>query len=54
MNIKDSVVKRNQAKGSVLGQGGGIYSSGSTLTLTATKVKGNKATTAAADLFAGP
>jgi hypothetical protein len=54
VTVKNSVVNGNKADGSVLGQGGGIYSSSSALTLTATNVKGNKATTAADDLFSGP
>ena len=36
------------------GKGGGIYSYNSVLTLVATKVKGNKASTAFDDLFVGP
>jgi hypothetical protein len=36
--------------GTVLGEGGGIYSSGGVLTLVASTVKGNKATTAFDDI----
>ena len=43
--------KRN---GTVLGEGGGIYSFDSLLALLASFVKGNKATTAYDDIFAGP
>jgi hypothetical protein len=52
--VKDSTVNGNKANGSVLGEGGGIYSSDSLLTLLASNVKGNKATTAFDDLFNGP
>jgi hypothetical protein len=48
------VVNGNKANGSVLGQGGGIYSFSTALTLTATNVKGNNATTADDDIFSGP
>ena len=44
----------NQANGTMLGEGGGIYSYGSVLTLVASTVKGNKATTGFADIFVGP
>jgi hypothetical protein len=37
-----------------VGEGGGIYSSHSALTLVASIVKGNKASTAFDDLFNGP
>jgi hypothetical protein len=54
VDIKNSVVNGNKADGSVLGQGGGIYSLSTALNLTATNVKGNKATTADDDIFNGP
>ena len=43
----------DKANGSVLGEGGGIYNSNSSLTLMKSIVKGNKATTAFNDIF-GP
>jgi hypothetical protein len=52
--VKDSPVNGNKANGSVLGEGGGIYTYDSLLTLLASDVKGNKATTAFDDLFNGP
>jgi hypothetical protein len=53
VDIANSVVNGNQANGSVLGEGGGIYSSNSSLTLMKSIVKGNKATTDFNDIF-GP
>ena len=44
----------NQANGTVLGEGGGIYSYGGVLTLVASTVTGNKATTGYADIFVHP
>ena len=44
----------NQANGTVLGEGGGIYSYGGVLTLVASTVTGNKATTGYADIYNGP
>ena len=44
----------NKANGSVLGEGGGIYSSNSVLTLVASNVLGNKASTDFDDIFIGP
>ena len=44
----------NKAKGSVLGKGGGTHSSNSVLTLLASTVKGNKATSDSNDIFEGP
>ena len=44
----------NQANGTVLGEGGGIYSYGGVLTLVASTVKGNKATTGYDDIFVHP
>jgi hypothetical protein len=44
----------NKANGTVLGEGGGIYSDNSVLTLVASTVKGNKASTAYDDIFVGP
>ena len=38
----------------MLGEGGGIYSYGGVLTLVASTVKGNKATTGYADIFIAP
>jgi hypothetical protein len=54
VNVQNSTVNGNQANGSVLGEGGGIYSYNSVLTLVASTVKGNKATTGFDDLFVGP
>jgi hypothetical protein len=48
------MVNGNKANGATLGQGGGIYNSDSLLTLLASLVKGNKATTLGDDLFSGP
>jgi hypothetical protein len=48
------MVSGNKANGTVLGEGGGIYSLNSILTLLASIVKGNKATTAFDDIFVGP
>jgi hypothetical protein len=47
-------VNGNQANGTVLGEGGGIYSFNSLLTLLASNVHGNRATTAFDDIFIGP
>jgi hypothetical protein len=44
----------NNANGTALGEGGGIYSFGGVSTLVASTVKGNKATTAFDDIFDGP
>ena len=52
--MQNSTVNGNEANGTVLGQGGGIYSSGSVLTLLASIVNGNKATTDGDDIFVGP
>jgi hypothetical protein len=46
-------VNVNKVNGTVLGQGGGIYIDDSLLTLLATAVKGNQATTAFDDIFIG-
>ena len=51
MNVQSCTVNGNQANGTVLGEGGGIYSYGSVLTLVASTVKGNKATTAYPDIY---
>jgi hypothetical protein len=44
----------NEVDGTVEGEGGGIYSYNSVLTLLASIVKGNKASTAYDDIFSGP
>ena len=44
----------NQANGTVLGEGGGIYSYGGVLKLVASTVTGNKATTSGNDIFVHP
>jgi hypothetical protein len=54
VSVTNSTVNGNKANGSVLGEGGGIYSYHSALTLVASILKGNKATTAFDDLFEGP
>jgi hypothetical protein len=54
VTVNNSTVNGNRANGSVLGEGGGIYSYNSLLTLLATNVRGNRATTAFDDLFNGP
>jgi hypothetical protein len=51
--VKNSTVNGNQANGTVLGEGGGIYSYSSLLTLLASTVNGNKASTAFDDVFNG-
>jgi hypothetical protein len=52
--VKNSTVNGNKANGTVLGEGGGIYSLDSLLSLLGTVVKGNKATTGFDDLFSSP
>jgi hypothetical protein len=54
VDLESCTVNGNQANGTVLGEGGGIYSDHSVLTLVATNVKGNKATTAHDNIFDGP
>jgi hypothetical protein len=54
VTVKNSVVNGNKARGSVIGKGGGIYSSNSVLALLASNVHGNKATTSDDDIFDGP
>ena len=54
MNLQSCTVTGNQANGTVLGEGGGIYSYGGALTLVASTVTGNKATTAYPDIFVHP
>ena len=55
VTVQNSTVNGNKANGSVLGEGGGIFSfDNSLLTLLATNVKGNKATTAYDNIFSGP
>ena len=49
-----NTVNGNKANGTVLGQGGGIYSFGSLLTVVDSIVNGNKATTSDDDIFDGP
>ena len=44
----------NKANGLVIGEGGGIFSSGIVPILVKSEVKGNKASTAYNDLFIGP
>ena len=51
MNLQGCTVTTNQANGTVLGEGGGIYSYGGVLKLVASTVTGNKATTAYADIY---
>jgi hypothetical protein len=51
VGIENSVVNGNKANGSVLGEGGGIWSYGGVLNLLATNVKGNKASTDFDDIF---
>ena len=54
MLAANCTVVGNQANGTATGEGGGIYGSGSALTLAGTTVKGNKATTGFDDIFNGP
>jgi len=51
VEVRGSTVNGNQANGTESGEGGGIYSSNSALTLVASKVKGNKASTSGDDIF---
>jgi predicted outer membrane repeat protein len=54
VNLQSCTVNGNQANGTMLGEGGGIYSNGSILTLEASTVKVNKATTSGSDIFVDP
>jgi hypothetical protein len=54
VDVRDSAVTGNQANGTALGEGGGIFSSATVLTLPGSTVKGNHATTDFDDVFAGP
>jgi hypothetical protein len=54
VKLQSCTVSANQANGTVLGEGGGIYREGSILTLAASLVKGNKATTGGSDIFVHP
>ena len=51
VDVQNCTVRDNQANGTVLGEGGGFYIDGSVLTLVASTVKGNKATTGGDDIF---
>ena len=50
VTLQSCTVNANNANGSVVGEGGGIFDSNSALMLVATPVKGNKATTAFGDI----
>jgi hypothetical protein len=54
MDLRHTTVDSNRANGSVLGEGGGIYSFNSLLSLVGSIVLGNKATTDFDDIFVGP
>jgi hypothetical protein len=54
VSVQDCTVNANKANGTVLAEGGGIYSDATILTLTASNVKGNKASTAGDDIFIHP
>ena len=54
MNLQSCTVTTNQANGTVLGEGGGIYSHGGVLKLVSSTPTGNRATTGYADIFKGP
>ena len=54
VDVQDCAVNGNKANSTALGEGGGIYSDHRALTLVASTLKGNKATTAYDDLFDGP
>jgi predicted outer membrane repeat protein len=54
VDLSSCTVSGNQANGTVVGKGGGIYTVKSTLAPVGTTVKGNKATTADNDIFNGP
>ena len=54
LSLNNDTVNANQANGTVVAEGGGIYTLDSTLTLVSTNVKGNKATTAYNNIFDGP
>jgi hypothetical protein len=51
VNLQGCTVTSNQANGTALGEGGGIYGYGGVLTLVASTVKGNNATTGYDDIF---
>jgi hypothetical protein len=52
--MQNCTINGNEANGTVLGEGGGIYSNDGVLTLVASTVKGNKATTGYDNIFDGP
>ena len=54
VNAQTLTVTGNQANGTTLGEGGGIYRYGGVLKLVASTVKGNKATTGGDDIFVHP
>jgi hypothetical protein len=54
VSLQGCTVNGNKANGSSVGEGGGIYSFNSVLTLVDTVVKGNNATTAYDNIFQGP
>ena len=54
VNLQSCTVTANQADGTVLGEGGGIYSYGGVLKRAAGSVTGNKATTGGSDIFVHP
>jgi hypothetical protein len=54
VNLQSCTITGNQANGTVLGEGGGIYSDGGVLKRVATGVTGNKATTSYDDIFVHP
>jgi hypothetical protein len=55
VSVTNSTVNGNKANGTVLGKGGGIYSSSKiALILVNTTISGNKAKTAFDDLYDGP
>jgi hypothetical protein len=54
VTLQSCTVTSNQANGTALGEGGGIYSYGNILTLVASPVTGNSATTDHPDTFTHP
>jgi predicted outer membrane repeat protein len=54
VSVQDCTINGNKANGTMLAEGGGIYSDDTVLSLVASNVKGNKARTAGDDIFIHP
>ncbi len=50
VDIESSTINSNQANGTTLGEGGGIFSDGSPFTMGSTTVKKNQASTSGSDI----